>query len=221
MVDLVCRICGSKDFVAGFKGRLTNGCPPACAKCHTVERHRMVHALYNEMRPVIKDMRALHYAPDRSVDPAWFKSYRASIFGTPTSLNMEKTGLPANSFDIILSNHVLEHVGDEAGAFSESFRLVGQTGVVHFCVPTPLFRWETVDWGFADPNINEHFRDYGAEFPLHVANLMKGVHGMAVTGTDPITAQQDMIYFFSFDNKALEKLAFELQRHGRPVVRTS
>lgn len=214
-----CNICGSIEFEAGFKGRLTNGIAPMCSGCKGVERHRIVRSMYEPLEPLISQWRALHFAPDHSVDKNWFKEYIGSSYGGPNSLDMMDTKLPDGSFDLVLSNHVLEHVQDDFLALNESLRLVGDTGIVHVCVPTPTHRWTTEDWGFADPNINEHYRDYGADFPQTVLHKYPRIQIACVVGFDKITGVGDIVYFFSKNSDSLAALGQLWTRAAIPIVR--
>lgn len=215
---LACSICGGSAFTPGFGGRIANGVMPRCDGCSSVERHRIVHALYQPLKPLLKDWRVLQYAPDVSLDPEWFGSFRGSVYGGETSLDMMRTGLDDASFDLVVSNHVLEHVEDDRAALRESLRVVGEAGVVHVCVPAPTYRWETSDWGFADPHRNFHYRDYGADFPQRVLEAIVDVKAVAVAGFDRTTHVCDLIYFFSASAKTLSALAGLWCAKGIPVV---
>jgi SAM-dependent methyltransferase/predicted O-methyltransferase YrrM len=214
-----CNICGCRDFLPGFKGRLTNGLPPQCVSCKAVERHRAVHLVYSFLRHLLKDWRVLQFAPDRSISPDWCGSFQPSIYGTASSLDMMDTGLPAGSFDLLVSNHVLEHVPDDVKAMQEQLRLVGDTGVVHVCVPSPTYVWETSDWGFADPTKNEHYRDYGSDFPMNMVKKLDDCHAIAASIVDPVTSEPDLVYWFSRSNVRLSEIAHALQRNRVPLTR--
>lgn len=214
-----CNICGSDEFEPGFKGRLANGISPMCSGCKGVERHRIIRSMYEPLKPLISQWKVLHFAPDRSVDRNWFDEYVGSSYGGVNSLDMMDTKLSEGSFDLVLSNHVLEHVQDDYLAINESLRLVGDKGVVQICVPTPTHRWTTEDWGFADPNINEHYRDYGADFPQMVLHKYPTIQIASVVGFDKVTGVADIVYFFSKDPKSLAAMGDLWMRAAIPVVR--
>lgn len=134
-------------------------------------------------------------------------------------MDMMDTGLPSGSFDLVASTHVLEHVSDDFAAIRESLRLVGSEGVVHACVPTPTHRWNTKDWGFADPKLNEHYRDYGADFPQRVINQIKPLCAVSVAGSDPVTGAADLVYFFSQSPGTLEELGKFWSKHAFALTR--
>jgi len=188
----VCNICGGTTFGPGFRGRVSNGRPPSCDRCQSSERHRIAHLVFVPLKPLLKLWQALHFAPDRSVEPGWFKEYRRSTFGGPTSLDMMATGLPDGAYDIIMSNHVLEHVPDYLQALRETLRVVGPNGIVQAMVPAQS--WTLNDWGFADPDRNAHYREFGADFGLSICHAVAGAHALGVSAPDPVTDVVDTVY---------------------------
>jgi SAM-dependent methyltransferase len=218
-VSQPCNICGGTEFLPGFNGRMTDGRGPLCAKCRSVERHRAIRIIYEPLRPILKDWRALQFAPDLSVEKAWFKEYVSSSYGGHNSMNIMETGLDDDCFDLAIANHVLEHVSDDIRAVAELLRVVGRLGVVHLNVPSPIFRWETLDWGFADPERNLHFRDYGADFPQRVVHALHGLSCASVAAYDPVTGVADLTYFFSRSPGTLAAMGRLWARHRLAVTR--
>jgi SAM-dependent methyltransferase len=219
VASIECNICKTTEFIPGFNGRMVDGRPPMCSGCKSMERHRTMFRLYHALRPILKDWRVLQFAPDVSVDRGWFKEYVGSRYGAENSLNMMSTGLPDGRFDLVISNHVLEHVPDDKKALRELVRVVGPSGVVHVNVPTPTSRWETEDWGFADSAKNLHYRDYGADFPQRVVKDVPGLKCASVASFDPITLVSDLVYFFSINERTLAKMATHWTRMAVPITR--
>ncbi len=213
----ICPICGGTEFEPGFGGRLDrNGNGPQCANCKSAERHRIINLLYQKLRPYLADKRALQFAPEGAVRADWFARFDYSVYGGHNSLDMTATGLDSGAYDLIISNHVIEHVSSDFAALRECLRVVGPDGVVHVNAPSPMFRFETVDWGFADPARNEHYRDYGADMGIHLLQAVPRAHCIAVIGIDPVTTIPDVIYFFSENRQSLKALAAPLREV--PVV---
>ena len=129
------------------------------------------------------------------------------------------TGLSNDSLDLIISNHVLEHVQNDIKSLKELLRVVGMEGVLHITVPTPTYRWQTVDWGFPDPKIAGHYRDYGADFPQNVIHNIDGLEAASVVGFDPVTGAGDLVYFFSFSREKLALLGNLWKKNQVPVTR--
>jgi len=144
-----------------------------------------------------KEKRVLQFAPDISIEPADFLSYEKSTYGGENSLDIKSTKLDANSYDMVISNHVFEHIDDDAAALRECLRLVGETGLVHICVPAPGINPFTDDWGFADPNIAFHFRNYGADMGMRLCKDVPDVHCIAIIGRDDVTEMNDVLFFFA------------------------
>jgi hypothetical protein len=57
---------------------LSFGVSPECSKCHSLERHRIIHEIYKAILPLLSQWRALQFAPDQSVDATWFAKFDAS-----------------------------------------------------------------------------------------------------------------------------------------------
>ncbi len=213
-----CNICGNDQFVPGFSGRLTFGEKPVCGECGSAERHRIVYGLFDKVKDQMKSWRLLQFAPDCSIDRGWFASYQGSVYGGDFSLDMMNTGLEEGSYEIILSNHVLEHIPDDTAALQEMLRVVGPKGLVALTAPTPIFRWTSTDWGFPDPEKNAHFRDYGADFPTIMTERIPDLHIMTVIGRDDVTGLHDHVYFLSRDPDLLAGFAKVWQPLGVPMV---
>ncbi len=208
-----CNICGGTEFEAGFLGRLsTNGHKPSCVKCKSAERHRIIYDVYTHLRPFLKERRGLQFAPEGIFRPEWFKEFDFSAYGRHNSYDMMAIPLPEGAFDIVISNHVIEHVPDDAKALGECLRVAGEAGVVHVTAPSPSYRYTTQDWGFADPEKNEHYRDYGADMGRDLCRRTPGAHGVGVIGHDPATFATDTIFFFSRSEATLRQIAEPLQR---------
>jgi SAM-dependent methyltransferase len=214
----VCTICGSQEFTFPST-RAAIGVAPQCVRCKSLERHRAIRELYDLIPSLTKGWRAFQFAPDSSVDPKAFRSFKGSVYGRSGGVDMQNTGFPDGAFDIIISNHVLEHVPDDVKALRESLRIVMPNGVVHVCAPSPIYRWETEDWGFADPNKNYHYRIYGCDFPMQMCKRIGDLLCLGVLGRDPVTRVPDFIYFFSRRADHLKALAARFQRQMVPVCR--
>jgi hypothetical protein len=214
-----CVICDGTAFAAGHGGRLAyTGALPACTTCKSVERHRIIRTLYDALKPLTVRLRALQFAPDISIQPTQFKSFTGSTYNGENSLDMMKTGLEAGSYDLIISNHVLEHVRDHHAALRESIRVVGAQGLVHLCVPSPMFVAKTRDWGFADPTKTYHYRAYGADAGIVFLDAMPGLHAICVVGRDTVTDTYEMVYWLSLSADMLLQMTTLLQRAHFVVV---
>jgi hypothetical protein len=178
----------------------------------------VIFSMYQALAPVTKRFRALQFAPDKTFVPRCFASLTFSTYEGENSMDMMNTGLQSGSYDLIASNHVLEHVKDHFLAIREMIRVVGREGIVHVCVPSPAFVPRTKDWGFADPARTWHFRSYGADAGRLLAAAMDGLHVVCGIGRDPVTDTFEMVYWLSLDEERLFEITTHLQRGRFPVV---
>jgi hypothetical protein len=213
-MDTPCNICGGMHFRPGPGERLTHGMPPCCAECGSLERHRAIRALYGALLPVVRRMRALHLSPDRCVAAGWFASYVTAPQETCRDMAMA-----GDRFDLIIANHTLHRTADEEGFLQTCFDMLGDSGVLHLCVSSPLYRWSTIV--SAAGVGGGPFRDYGADFVLRIASYVDGLSAIAVTVKDPVTQLPDVIGFFSRSATTLQQLALPLERVPVPLVRVA
>ena len=214
-----CSICGGTSFTVGYAGRTApNGSLPTCAVCNSTERHRIVHGMYQALAPLTQRCRALQFAPDGSLLPSNFGVLDTSTYGGKNSLDVMRTGLAAGSYDLIASNHVLEHVQDPLLAIREMLRVVGPRGIVHICVPSPTQVAQTRDWGYADPARTYHYRVYGADAGPLFLRADESLHITCGVGRDQVTDTYEMVYWLSLDAQRLTDWTVLLQRAQFAVV---
>ncbi len=146
----------------------------------SLERHRLLWLyLKNETDFFITPKKVLHFAPEQ----AFYKRFKkqANLDYTTTDLispladvKADICNLPfeSNSFDVILCNHVLEHIPDDTKAMQELYRVLKPGGMGIFQVPQDLSRKKT----FQDDSITnqkertqifgqyDHVRIYGTDY---------------------------------------------------------
>ncbi|MET1257695.1 methyltransferase domain-containing protein [Flagellimonas sp. DF-77] len=146
----------------------------------SLERHRLLWLfLQNETDFFEAPLSLLHFAPEQ----AFYKRFQklANLDYTTTDLNSPLADVKADicdlpfeddSFDVILCNHVLEHIPDDEKAISELFRVMKKGGWGVFQIPQDLNRAET----FEDDSITDkkerakifgqydHVRIYGRDY---------------------------------------------------------
>jgi len=109
-----------------------------CPRCgaHDRERHLLMYLRASGVMEEMRGRRVLHFAPEkhlprllRSADPA---SYLAcDLF--PKNEGVQRVDMLAmpfepGAFDVVIANHVLEHVDDDAQAFAEIHRVLAPGG---------------------------------------------------------------------------------------------
>ena len=121
--------------------------------------------------------RVLHVAPEVFFEKKFrsvFKNrYLTADLNDPRAMvKMDVTNIkyPDNTFDVILCNHVLEHVQDDTGAMRELFRVLKTEGWAILNVPIRGIKT------FEDPSVSteeerlrvyghtEHVRNYGLDY---------------------------------------------------------
>ena len=104
-----------------------------CPACGSLPRHRILASWLEENVGRIKGRKILHFAPETSIQ-LWMTRNGVSTVtadlhdGFGLKLDMQATGLPDGSFDMIICNHVLEHVDDFRAALKEMFRILRAGG---------------------------------------------------------------------------------------------
>ena len=146
----------------------------------SLERHRLLWLyLKNRTSFFTKEAKVLHFAPEQ----AFYKRFRKlnNLDYLTTDLNSPLADVKADicalpfeddSFDIILCNHVLEHIPDDHKAMTELYRVMKPGGWGVFQIPQDLNRDET----FEDDSITDkkeraqifgqydHVRIYGRDY---------------------------------------------------------
>ncbi len=133
-----CNICGRVGRFLAF------GMPPRfdarCPKCGSLERHRLEAIWLGQNKAIIANNTVLHFAPESVLSelllPVARKYIAADLDGRrgATVLNMENIALDDASVDLIVCNHVLEHV-DDAKALSEFYRVLSPGGIALLMFP--------------------------------------------------------------------------------------
>jgi len=141
-----CPICKNKKF-KDFKGRAN----AQCTKCRSLERGRYLWLVLNRMNILKPGIRILHLAPEKfllqpfkelsgkyyhpsDIDPARYKNEIVNIYSLDLCQDLNK--LPSNCFDLIIHNHVLEHIPCSVEATLKSTtRIMKSGGYQFFSVP--------------------------------------------------------------------------------------
>jgi SAM-dependent methyltransferase len=146
----------------------------------SLERHRLLWLyLQNETDFFTAPKKVLHFAPEQ----AFYKLFRnqknleyttTDLFSPLADVKADICNLPFknDTYDIILCNHVLEHITDDTKAMQELFRVLKPGGMGIFQIPQDLNRATT----FADDTIvdqkerakifgqYDHVRIYGRDY---------------------------------------------------------
>lgn len=155
-----------------------------CPICFANARIRLVYKYIKGIGAKLEGMRVLHVAPERALYTQLFSHVRCSytpIDFEPTRYNyipgitfgdISKLTFGDDSFDLILCNHVLEHVPEDVVAMRELYRVLAPGGRAILQVPLSNKLEHTVE----DPHITDpaemerrfgqfdHVRIYGPDY---------------------------------------------------------
>ncbi|OWJ65640.1 class I SAM-dependent methyltransferase [Inquilinus limosus] len=189
---LECPICGTRArrFLRfGLEGRRNAMCPG----CGSVERHRFLWLYLTARTDLLTGRhRVLHAAPE-----PWLEArlrglpnlrYRSlDRFNPFADVQADLTALPFadGTFDVVIANHVLEHIPDDAAAIAELARVLRPGGRAVLMVPFDPKGPTQEGAGIADPAERMrrfghpyHYRINGRDFPDRLAAA--GLAPMAV-----------------------------------------
>ena len=146
----------------------------------SLERHRLLWLyLKNETDFFSKDLKVLHFAPEQAFYNRFKKQqnldYTTTDLESPLAdVKADICNLPFESdlYDVILCNHVLEHIPDDTKAMQELYRVLKPGGMAILQIPQDLSREKT----FEDNSITDkkerarifgqydHVRVYGRDY---------------------------------------------------------
>lgn len=173
---------------------------PACG-CHDRERHLLMYLKSLGLLLVVQGKRVLHLAPERYIQRFIAESMpREYVCGDlyPTHANIQQIDLQAipyssEYFDILLANHVLEHVQDDIKALQEIFRILSPGGYAILQTPyandlSQTFEDKTIQTGAARLHAygqEDHLRLYGRD----IFNRFQacGLHAAVTTHHDSMS----------------------------------
>ncbi|HTV30862.1 MAG TPA: methyltransferase domain-containing protein [Xanthobacteraceae bacterium] len=147
------------------------GIPPRfdarCPRCGSMERHRLEALWISENREKLDGKVILHFAPEEVI-ARLLKPHAAEYIDgdkdarrAGMALDLERINLEDESVDVVICNHVLEHV-DDRRALSEICRILRRNGLAIFTFPVV----EGWDCTYEDPSITDkrlrtlHFGQY-------------------------------------------------------------
>lgn len=169
--------------ICGYTGMFISvGHPPRwdarCPNCGSRERHRLVHLWITQGGGNrLAGKRILHFAPENVTmrqmrgNPL-YETADLHQPGVTHRVDIAHVGLPDASYDVVMANHVLEHIPDDRAAMRELHRLLKPGGIALLTVPVNPSRQET----YENPAITapaerhahfsaaDHVRYYGLDF---------------------------------------------------------
>lgn len=172
-----------------------------CPFCGSFERHRLLWRYLKDKTDLFNPnipKKILHFAPERFFHETFSLQKNTAYY--PCDLNSEKYDLPGkikvlkvdvtnipfetNTFDIVLCNHVLEHIPDDKKAMCEIYRVMKKGGWGILQVPINYNLATTYeDWSITSAEEREkafgqsdHVRWYGLDYKNRLENAGFEVH---------------------------------------------
>ena len=167
----LCPICGYEGMFSPVKHKPEIWCPG----CDSRPRHRLLKLWMDREMVLPPGARVVHFAAEPWVRPIMEDKgahYQTADINDKFELRLDITAmdLPDGSVDMIMANHVLEHVDDHA-AFAEMHRVLSPQGQAVITIPMI----EGFDRTYEDPALTspelralhygdaEHLRWYGRD----------------------------------------------------------
>ena len=179
--NVSCPVCESSYRIFLPYGRINTRPNALCPSCLSLERHRLIYLYLREKTDFFTTKKqVLHIAPEACFIPRFEKIHgegyiTADIESPLAKVKMDIHEIPfkENTFDVVLCNHVLEHVRDDIKAMSELHRVLKPGGFAILQVPffNPIQEETFEDNSITDKREREkifgqddHVRKYGHDY---------------------------------------------------------
>ena len=157
-----------------------------CPRCFSVDRDRMIYLYLTEKTDILTSpKKILHIAPEGSIRALLLSlphieyhdgiKYHEGYYYDRNVNILDVTQIPFedNTFDVVICNHVLEHIVDDRKALSEIYRIMKPGAWAILQVPISLKLHDTFeDLSVTTPEEREkvfgqfdHVRIYGQDYP--------------------------------------------------------
>lgn len=182
---VMCPVCERKFRKFLPYGRIKVRENALCPNCLALERHRLLWLYLMEKTTFFSEPKdVLHIAPEscflKRFEKIHGEKYITADMESPWAkikMDIHQIPLPDNQFDVVLCNHVLEHVKDDVQAMREIYRVLKPGGFailqIPFFHPVPDVTFE--DDSVTDPREreklfgqNDHARKYGRDYAKRI-----------------------------------------------------
>lgn len=175
-----CPVCGGtfRKFISYGHKKVREGV--LCPRCFSLERHRLLWLFLQRCTDVFQGKyRILHVAPEQCFYSRFRKlknlDYTTADLESPLAdvkIDIQDMPFEDQDFDIVICNHVLEHVPDDRKAMKEIYRILQPGGFAILQVPADYSMEQTYeDASITDPDEREkhfrqkdHYRLYGKDY---------------------------------------------------------
>lgn len=140
-----------------------------CPNCSSRSRHRGLSFVYGKvLKELNTPVSVLHFAPEPVFYPLFRNNPMVSYKTADLFLNdvdfkedIQKLNFSDAQYDLVLCNHVIEHVPDDTAALAEMSRVLKPGGLAIITIPGDFRRKRTIY--FDHLRYNGHYRDYGLD----------------------------------------------------------
>lgn len=168
----------------GYGNERSNALSPGTL---SLERHRALYLYLSRKTDILnKKISMLHIAPERSLGNLFKKQANidyvsADLLSPWAMVHFDAHAIPYrdNTFDVVIANHILEHVQDDTRVMAEMYRVMKPGGFGIFQVPLD----ETLALTREDPFLRDeaeqnrlfgqkdHVRQYGIDYLDRLASV--------------------------------------------------
>ena len=171
-----------------------------CLNCGSRERHRLLHLwIVENGGDKLAGKRILHFAPEKAFmrrmkgNPL-YETADLMQAGVTHRLDITDTKLPDATYDVVMANHVLEHIPDDRAAMRELFRVLKPGGVALLTTPINATRQTTYENSaitshparWAHFSAHDHVRYYGLDFADRLTDTGFQVETFRVSSEDEV-----------------------------------
>lgn len=211
-----CPICGSRYRHFMPYGYVTSREDALCPHCLSLERHRMIWLWLRECSTLFDSRPSLlHIAPEVSLMRHFKRLYRgtenyitADLESPLADMHFDVQDIPLKdcSVDVVICNHLMEHVEDDRRAMSELYRILKPGGWGIVLVPEDRSRATT----FEDDSITnpeertrifgqyDHRRIYGRDYDTRLTKA--GFRVERISYTTRLNDTQRRLYAIGNDD---------------------
>lgn len=192
-----CNICGSETFKAAPNNRLSlKKIAPLCAKCGSLERHRLGRdiAAAVRIRDKFQSYALLDVGADNTVPKGWFASNKM------VQANEDAIQLPRSEdskFGFIVCSHVIQKMRSPREAIQRLLRALSPEGIFLLSYPSPATRDTTEGFSRRSRHEKGPLFIFGKDFEKEYRAMAPNTYVVAADGVDAVTGDQDIVYLLT------------------------
>lgn len=221
-----CPICGARRRKFLPYGYVTSREDALCPRCLSLERHRMIWLWLERHSDLFATYpRLLHIAPEVSLMRHFKRHYQhhadnyitADLESPLADMHFDVQHIPleARSIDVVICNHLLEHVEDDALALRELYRIMRAGGWGIMLVPEDRSRSTTFeDDTITDPTERtrlfgqyDHRRVYGCDYDDRLRRA--GFEVERIAATELVNATEHRLYAIGGDDLVIVRKPYD------------